>query len=85
MRKSRHILKEDHGYVFVMDPVNNKGKSYAAYVVGTMKPQSQAKMHKKVWIPLLRVVQIETSKLPQEIVAQLKAVLAKGTRKASHT
>jgi hypothetical protein len=83
MRKSRKVLKEELGYVFVMDPVNPKGGRYASYVVGSMAPNSQARQHKPFWTPLRQVVQEEAVQLPSEVIKELGLALMKETSKAN--
>ena len=83
MRKSRRILKEKFGYVFIMDPIDKRGRQYAAYVVGTMLPNSQAAMHKGRWIPLRKVVETERAKMPPEIQKLLGALVSRETAKAN--
>jgi len=83
MRKSRQILAEEYGYVFVMNPAGKGGRPYAGYVVGDMTPNSQAWMHQGIWIPLLEAVTTEVAKMPPEIIKELGMALAVETAKAN--
>lgn len=83
MKKSRKILKEQFGYVFVMDPEHPKKGKYASYVVGDMRENSQSIIQKGWWVPLRQVVLAETAKLPAEIRQQLGELIAEETSKAN--
>lgn len=83
MRESRKILKEEYGYVFVMDPVGKRGQKYASYVVGDLTPDSQRWPFANRWIPLRQVVQTEMATLPAEIRKELGELVSKETAKAN--
>lgn len=75
MRDSREVIKTDDGYVFAMNPVNEDGTTYGAYVVGTFQPDSQAWPFRERWPALREVVIEETAKLPKEVLQALGLVI----------
>lgn len=82
LRRSRLIEKTDKGYLVSVAPLDKRGRAYASLVLGYPQGGGQAAYHQGRWVPIALILEEELAELPQEVVQELRAAVA---RSASRT
>lgn len=76
LRQSRTLGKTENGYFIAIEPVDDKGRPYGVYVLGTAGDATrQARIHAGRWTPIAVITEEEISKLPRDVVAHLASTV----------